>query len=385
MEEWFDPAAAESWDAVGLVCGDRRESLERVLLAIDATPATVGQAERMGAKLLITHHPLLLTAVHGVPAEDPKGALVHRMIRAGIAHHVAHSNAEIARPGVTDALAAVLGVVDTQPIEAVPAPPLDKLVVFVPEAEAPALIDALAAAGAGRLGRYDRCAWTGSGIGTFRPGDGAKPTIGEPGAIEVVREARVEMVLPPARRTAVVAALHSAHPYEEPAFDLFAHVALPSARGVGRIGRLETPLRLGDVIERVAVRLPATAAGVRAAGSSDRRVERVALCAGSGGSLIDAARQLGADVLVTADLKHHYGVEAVAQREATGRGPGDDIAAGSRPEAMALIDASHWATEVPWLHQVAARLRDRFGTTVEPVVSALVTDPWTLHVPSPHR
>ena len=113
LEEWFDPSWAESWDAVGLVCGDPDEAVERVLLAIDPVPATV--AEAAGAQLLITHHPLLMTAVHGVPANDPKGALVHRMIRAGVAHYVAHTNADVAAPGVSDALADRLGLTDVAP------------------------------------------------------------------------------------------------------------------------------------------------------------------------------------------------------------------------------------------------------------------------------
>src|SRR4051794_25651136 len=191
LEEWFDPQTAEPWDAVGLVCGDPDEPVERVLLAVDAVPGTVGEAIEGGAQLLITHHPLLLTGVHGVPADDPKGALVHRLIRAGAAHFVAHTNADVAAPGVNDALAARLGLLDARPLRAEDEAPLDKLVVFVPEPDAERLIDALAAAGAGALGDYDRCAWTTAGDGTFRPLAGADPTIGTVGEIARVRETRV--------------------------------------------------------------------------------------------------------------------------------------------------------------------------------------------------
>src|SRR3954470_9029655 len=120
LDGWFDPQWAEPWDAVGLVCGDPGEPVERVLLAVDAVPGTVGEAIEGGAQLLITHHPLLLTGVHGVPAGDPKGRLVHRMIRAGTAHFVAHTNADVARPGVSDALAEPLGPLDLRP----PHPPV---------------------------------------------------------------------------------------------------------------------------------------------------------------------------------------------------------------------------------------------------------------------
>lgn len=370
LEEWFDPRRAEPWDAVGLVCGDPAEPVERVLLAVDAVPVTVAEAIDRDAQLLVTHHPLLLSGVHGVPADDPKGALVHRMIRAGVAHLVAHTNADVADPGVSDALAALFGLRDTAPIAPHPDPALDKLVVFVPHKAATRLVDALAAAGAGAIGDYDRCAWTTTGTGTFRPLPGAHPAIGAVGAVEEVPEARVEMVVPAGRRAAVVAALRAAHPYEEPAFDLLAQVPLPSARGTGRLGDLPASMTLREFTAFTARVLPATAWGVRAAGDPDQVVRRVAVCGGSGGSVAEVARAAGADAFLTADLKHHPVVEAVTER-----GGG-----------MALVDAAHWATEAPWLDALAARLRERLGTTVDVHVSRQVTDPWTLHArPDPAR
>jgi dinuclear metal center YbgI/SA1388 family protein len=368
LDGWFDPRWAEPWDAVGLVCGDPDEPVERVLLAVDAVPATVAEAVQGGAGLLLTHHPLLLTGVHGVPATDPKGRLVHRMIRAGLAHFVAHTNADVARPGVSDALAGRLGLGGLRPLEPQPEEALDKLVTFVPHEHAERLVDALAAAGAGHIGDYDRCAWQTGGEGTFRPLAGADPAIGRIGEIERVAETRVEMVLPQRRRTDVIAALRSVHPYEEPAFDLLTMAPIPGRRGTGRVGELPEAVPLAEFVRRAAAVLPATAWGVRAAGDPERPVRTVAVCGGSGGSLVETARRAGADAFLTADLKHHPVVEAVTERD--GAGP-------------ALVDAAHWATEAPWLDAVAAALRERFGTTVDVRVSRQVTDPWTLHVPSP--
>jgi dinuclear metal center YbgI/SA1388 family protein len=366
LEEWFDPRWAESWDAIGLVCGDPDESVSRILLAVDAVPATVDEAARTGAQLLLTHHPLLLTGVHGVPADDPKGALIHQMIRAGIAHYVAHTNADVADPGVSDALATLLRVTAPRPIEPMSVDPLDKLVVFVPVADAPVLIDALAAAGAGRLGDYERCAWTTTGQGTFRPLDGAEPAVGTVGEVVAVDEARVEMVVPRAATSDVLRALKQAHPYEEPAFDLVSMADLPGSRGLGRIGELATEMTLAEFVQHAARVLPATTWGLRAAGDPARPVRTVAVCGGSGSSLIPAARAAGADVFLTSDLKHHQVVEAVSERAS----------------GLALVDAAHWATELPFLHALAISLQERFGTTVEVSVSAQVTDPWSLHVPS---
>lgn len=118
LDARYDPALAESWDAVGLVCGDPDEPVRRIVFAVDPIGAVVDDVLAAGAELLVTHHPLLLTPVHGVPADDPKGRLVHRLIRGNAALFVAHTNADrAAGSGVSDALAAVLGVRDAEPLE----------------------------------------------------------------------------------------------------------------------------------------------------------------------------------------------------------------------------------------------------------------------------
>ena len=96
-----------------------------------------------------------------------------------------------------------------------------KLVWFVPECALDATRDAVFAAGAGRIGDYERCSWYAAGTGTFLGGEGADPAIGERGREERVPELRVETVVPAARAAEVVAALKEAHPYEEVAFDLY--------------------------------------------------------------------------------------------------------------------------------------------------------------------
>src|SRR3954471_16029444 len=120
LDARYDPALAESWDAVGLVCGDRSEPVRRVLFAVDPVEEVVDEALEAGVGLVVTHHPLFLTAVHGVPADDPKGRLVHRLIRAGTGLFVAHTNADRAADvGVNDALAAAVGLTGAVPLEPV--------------------------------------------------------------------------------------------------------------------------------------------------------------------------------------------------------------------------------------------------------------------------
>jgi len=118
LEHRYPPATAEDWDAVGLVAGDPAAPVRRVLFAVDPVSAVLDEAVEWGADLVVTHHPLLLRGIHSVAATTFKGALLHRLIRSGIALYAAHTNADAAVGGVADALAAAVGLVDTVPLVA---------------------------------------------------------------------------------------------------------------------------------------------------------------------------------------------------------------------------------------------------------------------------
>ena len=371
LHRWYDPATAESWDAVGLVTGDPDAPVHRVSFAVDPVQAVIDEAVEWGADLLVVHHPLLLKPVSSVAATNPKGRAVHALVTHGVALLVAHTNADIPRGGVSEALALALGLSDLKPLDPQPADPLDKIVVFVPSGDADRMVDVLAGAGAGAIGEYERCAFTSAGTGSFRPLPGASPVVGDVGEVAEVSETRVEMVLPRSVRSAVVEAMRAAHPYEEPAFDVLELAATPGGVGHGRIGTLAEPITLRAFVEQVAGALPGNASGARVAGDPDARVQSVAVCGGSGDFLIDRVRQLGVDAYVTSDLRHHVVSEL---RE--------------HPGAPALVDVPHWAAEATWLPVVEQRLRAELharGTTVDTRVSTIVTDPWTSVVPMTSR
>lgn len=344
------------------MAGDPADEVRKVVVAVDATAAVVDEALASGAQLLLVHHPLLLRGVDTVGAHTPKGALLHRLIRGGCALYSAHTNADRADPGVSDALAGALGLVATRPLVPIPDTTTDKWVVMVPTTDTVRIREALFAAGAGELGDYRECSWTVTGDGQFRPLPGAAPTLGVVGEVETVREDRVEVIAPRRSRARILAALRAAHPYEEPAFDVFETADFPGSRGLGRIGELPEPQTLREFTARVAAALPRTEWGVRAAGDPDRVVRTVAVCGGSGDSLLDTVSGLGADVYVTADLRHH---------------PADEHLRRGGP---ALVDVAHWASEQPWCAQAKGVLDGRFGSVDgwDVRVTELRTDPWTV-------
>ncbi|MGO9928508.1 MAG: Nif3-like dinuclear metal center hexameric protein [Mycobacterium sp.] len=359
LDEAYPPRLAQSWDSVGLVCGDPDDVLDSVTVAVDATPAVVDEVPENG--LLLAHHPLLLRGVDTVAASTPKGALVHRLIRTGRSLFTAHTNADSASPGVSDALAHAVGLnveAVLEPLTA--AADLDKWVVYVPRENAEAVQAAVFAAGAGHIGDYSHCSWSVSGIGQFLPQEGASPAVGSVGTVERVAEDRFEVVAPARARSDVLAAMRAAHPYEEPAFDIFALVPPPGNAGLGRIGTLAHPEPLRSFVSRISAALPRTSWGVRAAGNPDMPVSRVAVCGGAGDSLLAAAAGADVQAYVTADLRHH---------------PADEH---RRASNVALIDVAHWASEFPWCEQAADILRSRFGAALPVRVCTIRTDPWNV-------
>jgi dinuclear metal center YbgI/SA1388 family protein len=261
LDRRYPRAWAESWDRVGLVLGDFDTPVTTVLCVVDCVPETVDQALAAGADLIVAHHPLLLKPVSSIAPDTYKGRIIHRLIRAGVALYAAHTNADTASPGVSDALAARFGLTDVRPL--VPA--------------------------------------TGAAEG--------------------------------------------------------------GGRGIGRIGSLPDVLPLAELVTLAARVLPATAGGVRAAGDPARPIRTLAVCGGAGDSFLADAAAAGVDAYLCADLRHHPA--------------GEHLAAGG----PALLDVAHWASERPWLDEVATWLRGQFP--LETVVSDLDTDPWTVHAVSP--
>lgn len=368
IENAYAPRWAQDGDAIGLIAGEPHSSVDRVLFAIDPVSSVVQEAIAYDADLLVVHHPLLYRPVSAIAADSPKGRVLHDLIRNGTALYVAHTNADIPPRGVSESLALALGLADLEYLGAQPADPLDMVVAFVPREDVDKLIDALAEAGAGSLGDYDRCASVTEGVGTFRPSPLANPTIGESGRIEVVDEARVEMIVRRGRRQQVIDALRRAHPYEEPAFDVHELATFAVDRGSGRIGSLAQPTSLRAFADQVAAALPPTAIGARVAGELDRQVQRVAVVGGAGDFLLDEARQIGVDVYVTSDLRHHPASEF---RE--------------YDAAPALIDIPHWAAEWTWLPVAQQTLSESWqarGWSIASDVSRLCTDPWNYRAAS---
>ncbi len=360
LQGLFPPDLAEDWDNVGLQVGDPMAPVERVLIALDPGMAVVDAAHSQGAQLLVTHHPLLFKPLRRLTPDDPVGRVVWQAVRTGVAIVAVHTNLDAAADGLNDWLAARLSLAEAEPLQAVTGQLL-KLVVFVPVEHVDAVAEAMFAAGAGHIGGYDQCSFQTSGIGTFRPGPGTSPFIGESGRRERVEEVRLETAVTRRRLPQVLEKLMKAHPYEEVAYDLVPLTNQLPGTGLGRIGRLAEPLVLAALAERVKMVLNCQA--VRLVGVPDRMINKVAVCGGSGAGLIQEAKRRGAEVLVTGDVKYHEARLA------------EDL-------GLALLDAGHFATERLAVSELAARLGQEAttrGWRLDVIVHDGEHDPFIIH------
>jgi dinuclear metal center YbgI/SA1388 family protein len=317
------PALAEDWDNVGLQVGDPAHEIERIMVALDPCPEAVDAAIKNSCQLLLTHHPLIFKPLKRITTTDATGRLIHQAIANGLAIISLHTNYDVTQNGVNDLLAEALGVTFCRPLKVSHREELLKLTVFVPLSHHEAVLNALLPF-SWLSGNYADCSFTTSGQGTFRPLAGASPYIGRVGERVCVEESRFELLIRKADLQPALKSLRKAHPYEEPAFDITPLLNDGLQSGIGRIGLLESTPLLKDFAERVKKCLGTTS--LRIVGNPEQRISKLALCGGSGASLLrDAARE-GADLFLTGDIKYH---EA---REAQSLG-------------IALIDAGHFATE----------------------------------------
>jgi len=337
--------AAAGWDPVGLQVGDPAARAATVAVAHEVTGEVVAACAEVD--LLVAYHPLLFDRTRRFVAGNGPAGRAYRLARAGTALVVVHTAFDVARGGAADALAAALGLEAITAVGPLWRADEVKIVTFVPESWVDLVIEAMAAAGAGRIGKYEECAFTVAGTGQFRPGPDASPTVGTVGERNAEPEVRVEMIATVAARDAVVAALVEVHPYEEPAYDVVPVQA--NAGFVGRRGGIR-PRPLGAFADDVA---RALGAGVWVAGDAEREITSVAVVPGSGRSLIGAVGDV--DVLVTGDISHH------AAREALDRG-------------LAVIDAGHVPTERPGLRRLYARVREIAPEAID--LTGLDPHPW---------
>jgi dinuclear metal center YbgI/SA1388 family protein len=360
MERIAPTWAAAEWDNVGLLAGGEDWPLRRALLTIDLTPVVLEEAAGARCDAIVAYHPPIFRAVtRMIPSPRTQEGVAAAALANRIAVYSPHTALDAAPGGTNGTLAELCGLIDTAPFEAATPPRREaKLVTFVPPKSLEKVADALFAAGAGRIGDYERCSYRLDGVGTFFGADSTTPVVGRKGRLERVRETRLEVALPVSRIADVAAALKRAHPYEEPAFDIYPLATPPDARsGQGRVGRFAKPTTAAKLAARLRRLLKVR--GVAIVGRVSAGVSRGIVCAGAAGSLPFeiADRPCGpGDVVVTGEIRHH---DALRYQRI----------------GAAAVALGHWASERPVLAPLASRLRAALpGTSI--IISRRDCDPF---------
>ncbi len=320
----FPFALAEDWDNSGLQIGDPQKQIHKIMVALDPLPAVIESAIQQQADLLITHHPLIFSPLRQITTSSTTGSILLKAATSGLSILSMHTNYDIADDGLNDHLASLLQISNTSPLRISSRSELVKFVVFVPLDHLEPVRSALSTHSA-PIGNYKDCSFSSPGEGTFWPLEGAVPSIGSVGSLEKVPEQRLELLLYREQLPKAIKTLLAVHPYEKPAFDCYPLLNDAPASGLGRVGLLDKPVKVSDFAGLIRQKLSCQT--VRVVGDLQRTIQKVALCSGSGTSLLKDAVRAGADLLLTGDLKYHEAREAEAQ-------------------GIVILDAGHFGTEI---------------------------------------
>jgi dinuclear metal center YbgI/SA1388 family protein len=326
---------AESWDSVGLQVGDGCWNVDRIRIALDPLPEVMEQACHDDIDLLITHHPLLFRPLKNLNVSTPVGKIIRMALENKIAVFSAHTNLDSAKGGINDFLSEKLGLQNTKGLQESKKDDQCKLVIFVPKQHQREVLTSLFALGAGQIGNYDCCSFRSTGTGTFMPRKGAKPFLGKLDEFNEVDETRIETLVAQKDLPQILESMKKSHPYETPAYDIYPLVT-PESMGLGRVGDLETPMALKDFARYVqnVLSLPY----LKIAGDPELRVEKVAVCSGSGSGLMKLFFASKAQCYVSGDLHYHDARDT----QAYSRG---------------LLDIGHFASEHIMVQMLVQRLR----------------------------
>ncbi|WP_339909820.1 Nif3-like dinuclear metal center hexameric protein [Symmachiella dynata] len=338
LRQFAPPLLAEDWDNVGLLLGSGDAAVTKVMTCLTLTPDVAAEAIEQDVQLIVSHHPIMFRPIQQITDGDAQGKMLLDLIAAGIAVYSPHTSYDSAAAGINQQLAEMLDLQQIAPLR----PRIHasaKIVCFVPEAHLLAVRQALWNHGAGQVGDYSQCSFASPGTGTFHGSDATSPVVGEAGRLEQVTEIRLEVLCPSENVSRAVEAMLVAHPYEEPAYDVYPLAEQRADIGAGRYGVLADEITLSEFNNRVKTGLGVN--HLQFVGDPTRTVRRVAMACGAAAEFLRDGHRLGCDVLLTGEARFHDCLEA-------------------RHLGMALVLPGHYASERPAMERLAETLSSQF-------------------------
>ena len=322
IEMRIPTACAESWDSVGLICGDPAQALKGVVIGVDLTEALFASALKKKANLIIIHHPPLFPKGRGITKlvkgkDSDLNTILLKAFEAKISVYVAHTNFDRCALDGMIALSDDLGAVATARVWEAPEEGetlLKKLVTYIPTEHYEKVRDALYAVGCGHIGNYDSCGFATAGFGNFRPLDGPNPVQGKVGKFEQVEEIRMETIFVSGMEGIVIDTLKHVHPYEEIAYDIYAVEQSPVMKGLvwglgyGFVAELKKPVSYAEFVKRVKKIFQVKAFLTHQ--QEPKMVRKIAFTPGKGSSFVRSVGKHKVDVYITGEVGYHGSLEA---------------------------------------------------------------------------
>ncbi|HPV14158.1 MAG TPA: Nif3-like dinuclear metal center hexameric protein [Candidatus Cloacimonadota bacterium] len=329
--EGFAPLTlAMSWDNVGLLVGDASQEVSKAVTCLDVDDNAVNKAIEVGAELIVSHHPLIFRAINRIT-----NPLLLKLIEHGIAVISLHTNLDVAPKSVNQVLADSLGLTVIEHLSHETGNTWHRFSLTVPVDDLEQVRQAIFSSGAGLIGLYDNCSQSHRITGTYRALEGSNPYIKGEGTMSV-DEYELEFMVDESRLGATIEAIKNTHPYETPAFYHYPVSNANPAYGLGLVCENDSGLSLSQLQKLCRDKLHNPAPRLYLLGKDAAFIpQRIAICGGSGGSLISVANRK-ADLFISGDFSYHQIFDS----------------------GLPLIDAGHFFTEYPVVHYLAEKLQE---------------------------
>ena len=302
LDDWAPLAYAEDFDNVGLLVGNRQAEVSGILVTLDAIEGVVDEAIEKNCNLIVSFHPIIFSSLKTLTGKTYVERTVMKAIKHDISIFAIHTALDNALLGVNDMICEKLGLLHRK-ILIPQSETLKKLTTYVPIEETQTLRNALFDSGAGSLGNYEKCSFNIEGEGTYEGNEYSNPAKGQKGKLQHVNETQISIVFPKHIESKVLEALFKFHTYEEVAYEIMTLENKNQGIGMGMIGELKKATDCKSFLEEVKSKMNAST--LKHSALTKKKVKKVAVLGGSGSFAISSAKNAGADVFITSDLKYH--------------------------------------------------------------------------------
>ena len=307
IENFAPISYQENYDNAGLIIGDKLTDCTGVLICLDSIEAVVDEAIAKNCNLIVAHHPIIFSGLKKINGKNYIERTIIKAIKNDIAIYACHTNIDNVRLGVSDVIAEKLNLKNRKILEPKKSI-LKKLFTYIPTKRKDDLLNALFAAGAGNIGNYSECSYSVDGVGTFKGNEDSNPVIGVRNSRSTEPEHKIEVIFPNYLESKILHALKANHPYEEVAYEVITLDNAFQELGSGLIGELGNPVEETEFLIFLKEKMQTDC--IRHTALLNKKIQKVALCGGSGSFLLPNAIAQKADIFITGDFKYHQFFDA---------------------------------------------------------------------------